>query len=123
MALFRMGKDDLDRYEALLSLTCCLAREVEALRAVLLNSEVLGAGVSSAYKVAWKQTTLLSHCSVGPSSGWQKLLSEFGVDLHSVMHGGRVWDAGENQMMERLGFSSEEAAEFRKELDEQETLT
>src|SRR5688500_13223492 len=81
------------RVEALTILVFDLLAEVDALR----QTQATG----SAYRDAYRETSVLGHNSSGVSSGWGKLLERFYPREPSA--DGRVWR--ESLMMRRLGFT------------------
>ena len=88
---------------ALTTIVLDLLAEVEALR--------LARGTKSDYRSAYRSTCLLTHNSAGVSTGWEKLIACYYPREQSS--DGRVWR--ESAMMERLGFTDDEIADYQKE--------
>jgi len=99
------------RVEALTALVVDLLAEVEALRQAHATH--------SAYRDAYRDVSVLTHNSAGPSSGWEKLLDRYYP--REASPDGRAWR--ESLMMRRLGFSPAEIEAYQREAEEAETYT
>jgi hypothetical protein len=99
------------RVEALTTLVVDLLAEVEALRQAQVTQP--------AYRDAYRDVSLLTHDSTGPSSGWDKLLDRYYPREPSP--DGRAWR--ESLMMRRLGFSAAEIEAYQREAEQAETYT
>ena len=99
------------RVEALTTLVFDLLAEVEALRQTQ--------AAQSDYRDAYREASLLTHNSSGPSSGWEKLLDRYYPRQPSS--DGRVWR--ESLMMHRLGFTPAEIEAYQREAEQAETYT
>ena len=108
--------------EVLTQMVFDLFLEVEALRSMALNPR---AGLIDIYAEAYRATALTSHCSTGPSDGWEKLLAEFypsGYEEPSGSASGKqVWR--ESLLLKRLGFTPEELESFKQLAAEMELYT
>ncbi|PSB02293.1 hypothetical protein [Merismopedia glauca] len=135
------GESDQDtRLKVLITLVVDLFMEVEALRESLIeltedrkgsqldtydDSEYPDESISSIsrgksiYQKAYLNTAYLTHNSIGPSGGLDKLLAEFYPSSSSQIR--QTWR--ECLFLERLGFSEEEITKYKKLAELAETLT
>jgi hypothetical protein len=99
------------RIQMLTTVVLDLMMEVEALRETMVRG--------SNYRAAYREIGLLTHNSVGPSTGVDKLL-----DLYypsSATSGGRAWR--ESLMMQRLGFTQTEMEQYKRDAEDAEQMT
>lgn len=118
----RKPEDQSRKIEVLVQMVFDLFVEVEALRSMSLNPR---AGLIDIYAEAYRETALTSHSSIGPTSGLDKLLSQFYPRAHAEPSGSaagrRVWR--ESLLLERLGYTPEELESFKQLAAEMETYT
>jgi hypothetical protein len=125
------------RLGTLVTLVLDLLMEVEALREALMRLEagthaadrsdgcestcrgLIQLCGKSAYGRAYLDTAYLTHNNAGPSGGLDKLLAKF-YPLGSD-EAGRTWR--ESLLLDRLGFSEPEIAEYMKAAEEAEMFT
>lgn len=72
-------------------------------------------GEHSAYGSAYRDVAMLTHNSAGPTSGWEKLVARFFDPKDSP----EKWP--ELQMLRRLGYSTEQIAQYQRAAQESET--
>jgi hypothetical protein len=86
--------------------------EVEAIRMTLLNSSLGAGGAGSAYAVAYREAAFLTHDSTGPISGHDKLMALYQPPASEQGQ----WR--ECLFMQRLGFSADAIAKYKREAEE-----
>jgi len=106
-----------NRLQALTEVVFDLLAEVEALRELTIrNQGGQTAGKESAYGRAYEDTAVLMHDSGGPTSGMQKLIERFYPEFEETVRPGwaekRAWR--ECLMMQRLGFTEAQIAEYKR---------
>lgn len=116
-----------------------LMMEIEALRACVMelsssavrpeeNSDALAPspggvdGDHSPYGKAYMQTAWLTHWAAGPTSGFDKLLKHF-YGRSSTSKGAHPGQYRELLMLQRLGYSEAQIAQYVQNADAAETCT
>ncbi|MFM9965418.1 MAG: hypothetical protein ACKV2Q_29890 [Planctomycetaceae bacterium] len=74
-------------------------------------------GEHSAYGAAYLDAAWLTHCAIGPTSGWDKLVELFFAGTESSEN----WR--ELLMLRRFGYSPEQIAQYQREARDAETFT
>jgi hypothetical protein len=113
--LFQYGTSDTDRINVLTSLVLDLMLEVEALRSARIQQ---GDDITL-YRKSYRDTALLSHNTAGPGFNCSKLIRLFYPDRRD----GDSRVLRESIMLQKLGCSEEEVAEFQRDVATVETYT
>ena len=106
---------------ALKEIVIDLMMEIEALRSAMIE-EAKSKGIDpkdSFYGKAYRDTGLLTHCAVGPSSGRDKLLTRF-ISVKTTANGIQLREA---LMLLKLGYSPDEIAGYANDAEHGEMLT